>query len=125
MDTKLILNILRIAFWLSLLLNLIVCLICYIINKTRRKNLEEKNRKKGIVDIIRREEKSQGYSEMSASEKEVRRRLRIKELLRGEDSKDDEYVQDIEKLRKQEDRIFDLLKEESRKDKQERINNQA
>ena len=125
MDTKLILNILRIAFWLSLLLNLIVCLICYIINKTRRKNLEEKNREKGIVDIIRREEKSQGYSEMSASEKEVRRRLRIKELLRGEDSKDDEYVQDIEKLRKQEDRIFDLLKEESRKDKQERINNQA
>jgi len=124
-----LLNILRILFISSFLINGIVNLIIYIINKTRRENIEENNRKKierqRIVTIVRREEKeieAQRNEKMDPEEKMIRRRKRVTELFRGIDMESEKDIREMEERREQENKIFDLLKEEARKDKENGIN---
>jgi len=124
-----LLNILRILFISSFLINGIVNLVIYIINKTRRENIEESNRKKierqRIVTIVRREEKeieAQGNEKMDPTEKMIRRRKRVTELFRGIDRESEQEIREMEERKEQENKIFDLLKEEARKDKENGIN---
>jgi len=124
-----LLNILRILFISSFLINGIVNLIIYIKNKTRRENRKENNRKKierqRIVTIVRREEKeieAQRNEKMDPEEKMIRRRKRVTELFRGIDMESEKDIREMEERREQENKIFDLLKEEARKDKENGIN---
>ncbi|OUM63782.1 hypothetical protein PIROE2DRAFT_69344 [Piromyces sp. E2] len=125
-------DVLRIIFIISIFVELISYFVKYKVSKHRKENKEERFREeveaRRIANIIRREEKernSQSTEQMSYKQKEKIRRKRIKELLKGEDVGMSEELNEIEKRKEQETIIFDLLKEEAQRNKQEKLNVQV
>ncbi|ORX51500.1 hypothetical protein BCR36DRAFT_351358 [Piromyces finnis] len=122
-------TILLLVFNITLVGGIITKIICKCISKYRKENKEENLRLKAeyqrIAKIIRKEEKemqlSDDYKPTSYKEKTKMRKRRIKELLNDKNAGINDDFIEIKQRKEQEDKIFDLLKQEAQKNKQEKI----